>query len=73
MASTRKPILEFHGNGGVVQLEGLKQQARGACDKLSQRQFDLLTKAPSSKHQASSHKLQATSFKPQAPSFKQPD
>ena len=40
-----KKILEFHGNGSVVEVEGIKRQAgeapstklqaRGTCDKLS--------------------------------------
>jgi len=46
-----KKILEFHGNGSVVEVEGIKRQAR---------------KAPSAKLQApskESSKRQATSFK----------
>jgi hypothetical protein len=66
MGSTRKSVLEFHGNGIVVCLEGLKPQApsvkRQATSKARQidaRRYVLLT--------------QATSHKPQASSFKQPD
>ena len=39
-----KKILEFHGNGSVVEVEGIKRQAG---------------EAPSAKPQAPSHKLQA--------------
>jgi len=67
MASTRKPVLEFHGNGGVVELAGLelqatsiKHQATSKARQIDARQYVLLTQAPSHKHQASSTKLQAT-------------
>jgi len=55
MASTRIPVLDFHGNGSMVCLEGLKPQATS-----SKRQ------ASSAKPQAPSAKPQATSAKRQA-------
>jgi len=55
MASTRIPVLDFHGNGSVVCLEGNKPQA---CDKLS-RDNSLLDTG--SKRQAPSYKRQASS------------
>ena len=57
MANTRIPVLDFHGNGSVVCLEGNKPQA---CDKLS-RDNSLLDTG--SKRQAPSPKLQAPSVK----------
>jgi len=72
MASTRKPVLDFHGNGGIVCLEGLKPQAQSSKRQAPSvrqnvaRQYVLLTQAPSTKLQAPSTKLQATSIKRQA-------
>jgi len=66
MASTRKPVLDFHGNGNIVHLEGLKPQAQSSKPQAPSvrqnvaRQFVLLTKAPSTKLQATSIKRQAT-------------
>jgi hypothetical protein len=68
MASTRRiPVLNFHGNGGIVCLEGLKPQAPSAKLQASSkarqnvaRQYVLLTQAPSTKLQATSIKRQAT-------------
>ena len=51
-----KKILEFHGNGSVVEVEGIKRQAREAPSTKLQ--------APSFKHQA----RKAPSAKPQASS-----
>jgi len=66
MSNRRTPVLEFCGNGSIVDTAGLKHQAR---------------EAPSTKRQASSAKLvrqivarqyvlltEAASAKPQAPS-----
>ena len=66
MSNRRTPVLEFCGNGSIVDTAGLKHQAR---------------EAPSTKHQASSAKLvrqivarqyvlltEATSTKLEAPS-----
>jgi len=61
MVSTRKPVLDFHGNGNIVHLEGLKPQAQSSkpqapsVRQIDARQYVLLTgleKATSHKHQA---------------------
>tara|TARA_R110002074_G_scaffold171351_1_gene333742 strand:- start:155 stop:364 length:210 start_codon:yes stop_codon:yes gene_type:complete len=61
-----KKILEFHGNGSIVDTAGLKHQAREAPSTKPQassaklvrqivaRQYVLLTEAPSAKPQAPS-------------------
>ena len=61
-----KKILEFHGNGSVVEVEGIKRQAGEAPSTKLQasstrsvrqivaRQYVLLTEAPSAKPQAPS-------------------
>ena len=79
---SRVNVLDFHGNGSIVEVEGLKPQAGEAPSTKQQassvrqivaRQYVLLTQAPSSKLQAPSAKRQAPSAKLQAPSVKQPD
>ena len=63
MASTRRiPVLNFHGNGNIVHLGGLKPQAQSSkpqapskARQIDARQYVLLTgleKATSHKHQA---------------------
>jgi len=71
MASTRIPVLDFHGNGSVVCLEGIKPQATSHKLQASSSKratncratIRPLTQAPSAKPQAPSAKLQAPSVK----------
>jgi len=67
MASTRIPVLDFHGNGSMVCLEGLKPQATSSKQQASSYKratncratIRPLTQAPSAKPQATSAKRQA--------------
>ena len=60
MASTRIPVLDFHGNGSVVCLEGIKPQATSSKRATNCRAtIRPLTQAPSAKPQATSAKRQA--------------
>jgi hypothetical protein len=60
MASTRIPVLDFHGNGSVVCLEGIKPQATSRKRATNCRAtIRPLTEAPSAKLQATSAKRQA--------------
>jgi len=66
MSNRRIPVLEFFGNGSIVDTAGLKHQAREAPSAKLQassakpvrqivaRQYVLLTKAPSTKLEAPS-------------------
>ena len=73
---TRINVLDFHGNGNVVCLGGLKPQA-ASVRQIDARQYTLLTQAPSTKPQAlmsgSGLLTPGPGAKHQAPSFKQPD
>jgi hypothetical protein len=66
MSNRRTPVLEFFGNGSIVEVEGLKPQAGEAPSiklqassakpvrQIVARQYVLLTEAPSSKLEAPS-------------------
>ena len=76
----RIPVLDFHGNGNVVCLEGLKPQAASSKLQALMSGSGLLTPGPGAKPQAPSVRqidarhfvllTQAPSTKLQAPSFK---
>ena len=80
---TRINVLDFHGNGNVVCLGGLKPQAASSKQQapsvrqIDARQYTLLTQASSTKPQAlmsgSGLLTPGPGAKPQAPSFKQSD
>ena len=66
MSNRRTPVLEFFGNGSIVEVEGLKPQAGEAPSikrqapsskpvrQIVARQYVLLTEAPSTKLEAPS-------------------
>jgi len=70
MATTRIPVLDFHGNGSMVCLAGLKQQAsshkRSATQQvLYQVMLKAQSQAPSNKRQAPSvRQIVARQFAP---------
>jgi len=61
MATTRIPVLDFHGNGSVVCLAGLKQQAPSL--KLQAKRDSTGALPGNAESTVASYKLQATSSK----------